>query len=187
MFSCKIRKYKLCELLRLYKTKGARYKARRRRPLYNAPPLALNLRLCIMATFASVGFTPGLCQETVTPSTLVTSVPLWPLPEKAFRRRKAGWYSVKKFVLFERSEFTNFRNIAWLFGPRIEMETVSYSYESRSLAEQVSVLEASGLDLLFTFVAMTKENSAPCIPESSDVCKAKGPRLRFFLHKRDSE
>lgn len=35
-------------------------------------------------------------------------------------------------------------------GPRIEMETISYSYESRSLAEQVSV-EAPGLDLLLDF------------------------------------
>ena len=90
----------------------------------------------------------------MTPATLVTPVPLRPLPEKAFRRRKAGRYSVKKSVLFERSEFTDFRNIAWLFSPRIEMETVLYSYESRSLVEQVSVLEALGLDLLFTFVAM---------------------------------
>ena len=39
-----------------------------------------------------------------------------PLPEKAFRRRKAGRYSVKKSVLFERSEFTGFRNIARLFS-----------------------------------------------------------------------
>jgi len=30
----------------------------------------------------------------------------------------------------------------------MEMETISYSYESRSLAEQVSMLEALGLDLL---------------------------------------
>ena len=34
----------------------------------------------------------------------VTFVTLRPLPEKAFRRRKAGRYSVKKSVLSERSE-----------------------------------------------------------------------------------
>ena len=45
-----------------------------------------------------------------------TPVTPWPLPEKALRRRKAGRYSVKKSVLFERSEFTDFRNIAWLFS-----------------------------------------------------------------------
>ena len=39
-----------------------------------------------------------------------------PLPEEAFRRRKSGRYSVKKSVLFERSKFTDFRNIARIFS-----------------------------------------------------------------------
>ncbi|WP_371365319.1 hypothetical protein [Sporomusa rhizae] len=38
----------------------------------------------------------------------VTPVTPGPLPEKAFRRRKARRYSIKKSVLFERSEFTGF-------------------------------------------------------------------------------
>ena len=46
----------------------------------------------------------------------VSPVTQRPLPEKAFRRRKAGRYSVKKFALFERSEFADFRNIVWLFS-----------------------------------------------------------------------
>jgi len=50
------------------------------------------------------------------PVTLVTPVTPRPLPEKAFRRKKAGRYSVKKSVLSERSEFTDFRNIARLFS-----------------------------------------------------------------------
>ena len=40
---------------------------------------------------------------------VVTPVTPRPLPEKAFRRRKSGRYSVKKSVLSERSEFTDFR------------------------------------------------------------------------------
>ena len=39
-----------------------------------------------------------------------------PLPEKAFRRRKAGRYAVKKSALFERSEFAGFRHTARLFS-----------------------------------------------------------------------
>ncbi|SDE88675.1 hypothetical protein SPACI_036310 [Sporomusa acidovorans DSM 3132] len=45
------RNYKFCAVLKPYKTKGVGYKARRGQPSYNAPPLALNLRLCI--TFRS--------------------------------------------------------------------------------------------------------------------------------------
>ena len=35
---------------------------------------------------------------------------------KSVRRRKAGRYAVKKSVLFERSEFTDFRNTVRLFS-----------------------------------------------------------------------
>jgi hypothetical protein len=41
----------------------------------------------------------------------------------------------------------------------MEMETLSYSYESKFLAKQVSVLEALGLDFLQAFVAMTKSKT----------------------------
>ena len=46
----------------------------------------------------------------------------------------------------------------------MEMETISYSYESRSLAEQVSVLEALGLDFLLLYY----ENIS-YVPEKKDA------------------
>ena len=108
----------------------------------------------------------------MTPATLVTPVPWRPLPEKAFRRRKAGRYSVKKSALFERSEFADFRNIAWLFQPVHGDGDYIYSYESRSLAEQVSVLAALGLDFLATFVDDDK-SSTPLLAFQNHLTSAK--------------
>jgi hypothetical protein len=75
------------------------------------------------------------------------------LPEKAFRRRKAGRYSVKKSVLFERSEF---RILGILFG--------------------FSAFGGFGPRLFVTFGAMPKVKPFPCIPGLFDMCKAQ--RLR---------
>ena len=75
--------------------------------------LALFMKLILYIVFISFA-----CQHKTGTGDchLVIPVTLRPLPEKVFRRRKAGRYSVKKSVLFERSEFTDFRNTARLFS-----------------------------------------------------------------------